>query len=793
MTRKLLQRTQLPARPAQPKGPAKPSWWRPDRLPAAGWPGLAALGGPWLKGPWGRGAKIGVAVLGVLVVLVVAANILLSADFIEARIAERVQEKTGHEFAVGGSTLLLFRPGPYIVIADAKISDPAGETGIDLSIGRLKIDLGFGGLFGGAVEAERIVLVRPVLTLRLDDEAQSPQWSGVAPLPDAPKPVRFAKAQASGVAATDERPVHVKELRIEDGTVVILRDDEAKERRIEHINAQAHMPALAGPLIGGGVFDWKRQTVDFSFEMASPADLQAKRPARLQLAAETNALAARFDGTIVASPSLAGQGKLAAKARSIPSMLALIQESPPVASALGDGELASDLSWSNGEITLSNARFALEHAAGEGQAVIALKRPRPHVRAALALDHLDLNPFLGGAEPDTPDRAQVVGANEAPPAEAILPQAVPPPAPRAPTRDWFSRPAAPPLAPPAAQVEQAITPPPTAAEISDTAAASQVAAAPADFDADVNLNIRKTQAGQLTIGPSSLGLTFHDGLLTARLGGMELYGGQARGTVTVDATKPVPDFEGDFRMDGVETQPLLEDAARFTMVSGRAKLNLKISGSGNTADAVKSSLRGNGNVLVSNGAIEGLDLTALIRGLGTGTFDLRQGPGAKTAFSALGGSFTISDGIAETRNLQMISPLLKVGADGTVDLARSNIDIMARPEIVAGPEGRDGANDLAGLSIPFRVEGPLDAPRIQPEIGGLFADTESTSNTVNKIGEALRKRFKGRPVGEAIGRFLGGIRIGPGPGAAPQALAGPQGEGQGAEPARGDASTPGGP
>ena len=97
------------------------------------------------------------------------------------------------------------------------------------------------------------------------------------------------------------------------------------------------------------------------------------------------------------------------------------------------------------------------------------------------------------------------------------------------------------------------------------------------------------------------------------------------------------------------------------------------------------------------------------------------------------------------------------------------------------------------MSIPFRVEGPLDAPRIQPEIGGLFADTESTSNTVNRIGEALRKRFKGRPVGEAIGRFLGGIRIGPGRGAAPQALAGPQGEEQGAEPEQGDASTPIGP
>src|SRR5262249_56564064 len=33
--------------------------------------------------------------------------------------------------------------------------------------------------------------------------------------------------------------------------------------------------------------------------------------------------------------------------------------------------------------------------------------------------------------------------------------------------------------------------------------------------------------------------------------------------------------------------------------------------------------------------------------------------------------------------------------------------------------------------------------------------------TVTQIGEALKKKFKGKPVGEAIGRLLGNVRIGP--------------------------------
>ena len=109
----------------------------------------------------------------------------------------------------------------------------------------------------------------------------------------------------------------------------------------------------------------------------------------------------------------------------------------------------------------------------------------------------------------------------------------------------------------------------------------------------------------------------------------------------------------------------------------------------------------------------------------------------------------------------MTSPLLKVSAAGTVDLTQSTINMLANPEIVAGPEGQGGANDLAGLSVPVRIEGPLDRPTIRPEIKSMFANPEKAGKTINQIGDALQKKFKGKPVGEAIGRFLGNVQIGP--------------------------------
>jgi AsmA protein len=285
-------------------------------------------------------------------------------------------------------------------------------------------------------------------------------------------------------------------------------------------------------------------------------------------------------------------------------------------------------------------------------------------------------------------------------------------------------------------------------------------ASPASFDADVNLNIRKTRVAHLEIGPSSLGLAFRDGILNATLGGMELYDGHASGKLVLDAAKPVPSFTGDFQLDGVQAKTLLSDAAQFSLLEGHTKLTLQISGAGSNAEAIKSSLMGQGSLAVSDGAIEGVDITEMISQLGAGEIpNLRQGPGAKTAFNDLGGTFTITNGIAQTNNLQITSPLLKVAASGTVDLTQSTIDMVANPEIVAGPSGQGGANDLAGLSVPVRIQGPLDRPTIKPELKGISA--EQAGKAVNKIGEALQKKFKGKPMGEAIGRFLGKVQIGP--------------------------------
>jgi AsmA protein len=701
---------------------------------------------------------IGGGIVALAVLALVAINLLISAEAVRDRVAERIKEQTGRELKVNGTTALLFTPGPHIVITDASFTDPEARAGTaDISVARLVLDLNLSDLFSREVDAEHVVVEQPVITIRLGSE-------------DRPVEVGEPKAQEAGkvVKAGDEpkRDMRLNDLSIEEGTVNIVYDEKGTEKRIEHINANMSMPALADPATGKGKFDWKGQTVDFSFELTSPLDLRERRPAKLLLSLDTRAIAARFDGTIMTRPEFTGQGQLSAKAHSIPSLIAWMRERPSSLTAIGDGELASYLAWKKDEITLSQARFALEHVSGQGQAVVTLARPRPHIRAALALDHLDLNPFLpnsagqkAGGSPKSKGAAPTSASNDAQSSQGEAPDADQNAGSAEPTPEAAPPPSEADAQQPAPQTEDNSAAPPQTAAIATPPAP---AAHPAQFDADVNVNVRQTRVGHLELGPSSLGVAFHDGVLNATLGGMELYDGHASGKVTLDASKPVPAFSGNLLLDGVQAKTLLSDAAQFSMLSGHTKLALQISGSGSNSDEIKSSLTGQGNVAVSDGAIEGINITELINSVGAGQMpDLRQGPGAKTVFSDLGGSFTIANGIAQTSNLKMTSQVLKVTAEGNVDLTQSSIDMLARPEVTAAPEGKGGANNLAGLSVPVRIEGPLANPSIKPGIKAMFANPEQAGKTVNQIGEALQKKFKGKPVGEAIGRLLGNVRVGP--------------------------------
>ena len=367
----------------------------------------------------------------------VAVNLLISADWVRDRVAKRIKEQTGRELKVNGTTALLFTPGPHIVITDATFSDPEARAGTaDFSVGRLVIDLSLLELMSRQIDAERVVLERPVLTVRLGDD-------------DRPK----AKPKPTGEAKTPgekrRRDVKLRDVRIEDGTVNIVYDDEGTEKRIEHIAANLSLPTLTAPFTGTGKLDWKEQTVAFNFTLTSLADLREKRPAKLVLARRYAGHRRAVRRQHADPAGLQRRGRAVGQGPFDPVVAGLD------AGEAGRGDRAS--ATASSPVTSPGTRARSPSAmcalrsnmrSGQGQAVVTLKSPRPHVRAALALDYLDLNPFLpagrakaagAGGKPNEADPAEAAPrAESAVPRRAPANEASPPEDGQA--QDWFNKP-----------------------------------------------------------------------------------------------------------------------------------------------------------------------------------------------------------------------------------------------------------------------------------------------------------------------------------------------------------------
>lgn len=186
------------------------------------------------------------------------------------RVAARVKEQSGRDLKVNGSTTLLLLPSPHIVLTDVMITDPENRVGADLSVARLALDVSFSQLFSREVDADHVVMERPVLTVRLAHQSDGQQQGDAGALSGrraAAAPLKFIAAAAGG--RSGRRDVMLKDVLIEDGTVRIIYDANGAERRIEHIDAALSLPHLVDPLTAKGDFDWKGLRVGFDLKLVS--------------------------------------------------------------------------------------------------------------------------------------------------------------------------------------------------------------------------------------------------------------------------------------------------------------------------------------------------------------------------------------------------------------------------------------------------------------------------------------------------------------------------------------------
>ncbi|HXM85539.1 MAG TPA: AsmA family protein [Stellaceae bacterium] len=603
------------------------------------------------------GLAVFAALNAVMLAIAIALPFFISGDVYRAEIITLVERATGRQFRIDGPIKFALLPELTLSAEDVAFANaPDGEAPHMAQLKSIEIKIRPRPLLSGKLEIDGFALVEPEIALEVDKQGE-PNWRLGAPAPKAAaaQPPPPPKHKISDLITMLDR-FHVAGFEIRDGNASFYDARDGTRWTASGIDVKFAMAGLDSPLTADGNATWKGETVYFDYAIARPGAFEGGAPSHIELHVTSNPVHFDFSGEGVGEPEPKLNGTIVLD---VPSLRSFAKWAGiPIAeqgTGLGRFAIKGTLDVTGEVYGFGKAEVDLDAIKGTGGIVYDNSRVRPYVRGSLVLDALDLNPYLGPAN-----------APPAPQAAANDPPAV--------NKDWSD--------------------------------------APIDLSllklADVyfELGTGSIRYRNIAIGESALNLQLKNGLLTASLTKLSLYGGSGQGQVVIDGGSRVPAISESFTLNNVNLELLLRDVDNITVLSGPASLDMVVAGHGKSQRAIASSLTGKGSIHLDKGAIQGVRVLDMVH---TATAILTlglAGGGDRTDFDSFDANFVITDGVLKNTNLKLISSDLPVNGAGTVNLPQKQVAYRLTPK-------------LSGLlAVPVNIVGPWDDLAFQPDYMG---------------------------------------------------------------------------
>ena len=260
------------------------------------------------------------------------------------------------------------------------------------------------------------------------------------------------------------------------------------------------------------------------------------------------------------------------------------------------------------------------------------------------------------------------------------------------------------------------------------------------------LRIAKTELSDLSLKISSKNGMFRTESLTAGL-----YGGNLALKGTADFRGNAPVSEISLNAEGIQINPLLRDTVHRDFLEGKTRARLSVSMKGDRPEQIRQSLNGNGTLLFTDGAIRGIDLTAMVRNIDqafeTGLLRGAEKGSGRTDFSEFETLFDIRSGVVNVSRTSLVSPFLRAEGQGTADLNRETLDFRITPKFVASVTAKGFSHPQKGIMVPVLVGGTFSKPEFRPDLLGIIRQVPEDT-----VKEILRDPKKG--ISEAVDQIL---------------------------------------
>ncbi len=214
-----------------------------------------------------------------------------------------------------------------------------------------------------------------------------------------------------------------------------------------------------------------------------------------------------------------------------------------------------------------------------------------------------------------------------------------------------------------------------------------------------------------------------DGLFNLDPFKLDLYEGNVStvGTLNVQGAKPKTTV--GLKTNNVQVGPLLRDSIQKDVLEGAVQADVVLQLEGDDPDMIKKTLNGKGDLVFKDGAVVGVDIAGMVRNIqasfvGGGTTAEKP----RTDFAELSIPFTLTNGLFNTPDSNLSSPLLRLKMKGNAHLVKETLDFRVKPKVVGTLKGQGDTEKRSGLMVPVIVEGTFQKPEFRPDMEGVIGD-----------------------------------------------------------------------
>lgn len=288
-------------------------------------------------------------------------------------------------------------------------------------------------------------------------------------------------------------------------------------------------------------------------------------------------------------------------------------------------------------------------------------------------------------------------------------------------------------------------------------------ALPAGMRMTLALDAERATMGGLTLTKVSGKAGINEEGLTLDPVTFGIFGGEYRGSLALTPKKDVLHFRGRSTLSNVDVAAAAAFGGSAEVISGRLSGKIEFAGRGADPTAVLATTTAKARVDIVDGVIRNLGLvqTAVqatsmrLDGVAQAAVAVKSGS-RDEPFSKLGATIELAKGAVSTSDLQFESRDILLGAQGTIHLAASTVDLKGRVQLSDALSRQAHAElvrytqDQGRVTLPAAITGSIQSPNVRIDAGDMAK--RALRNAVNDQKERAKAEAT-----KAVGRKISGL------------------------------------